>query len=167
MNFIKRTGASAFEKPIENLYKWCRVIDENLAFILRELPTLRLPDDMRGEVSATCTDFQDAIHDVIEELRILEDKLGLHPGQEPYDPGVVNRDPRATLETIERWLSQEAEKLNGLVKKLWALQERDPNTYTLVNALVTESATNIHKAVAGAKAEMRDISGRLGAGGKK
>lgn len=157
------THTNSLAESVADMYKWSRVIDQNLAFILHELPGLKLPADARDEISGVCVDFQDAMHDVIEEMRILEDKLGLHPGQEPNDPGVVNRDPRVTLETIERWLSQEAEKLNGLVRKLWALQEQDPNTYTLVNALVTESATNIHKAVAGEKEEMRNISGRLAA----
>jgi hypothetical protein len=158
---IMAGDSNIFAKPIANMYKGCQVIDENLAFIFKELPTLSFPDDVRAEVSGTFAGFRDALHDVIAEIRILEDKLELHPGEDPNDPNVVNRDPRVTLELIEGWLSKEAETMNRLVRKLWAPDQQDRNTYILVNALVTESATNILQAVAGIKEESRFISSRL------
>lgn len=161
------TNSKSLAESVADLYKWCRVIDQNLAYILRELPGLKLPADARGEISAVCVDFQGTMHDMIAEMRILEDKLGLHPGEAPADPNVASRDPRVNLELIGKWLSGDADKLNALVRNLWALQQQDPNTYTLVNALVTESATNILHAVAGAKEEMRNISKRLSARGRE
>ncbi len=85
--------STVFVQPIANVHKEYRVIDQNLAFILQELPTLFLPDDLRNEITAVCYDFQSALYDVLAEIRILEDKLGLHPGEEPSDPGVVNPAP--------------------------------------------------------------------------
>jgi hypothetical protein len=157
--------AANFAEPVAGLYKWCRVIDQNLVFIQQELPTLSVPEDVRSEISATCRGFQDVQHDVLAEIRILEDKLGLHPGEEPNGPNAVNSDPRVSIELIEGWLSKEAETLNRLVRKLWELDEREHHAIVLASTLVTESAANILQAWAGIKEDSRIISGRLGSQG--
>ena len=153
---------TVFVKPISNLYQRNHVIASNLAYILKELPTLSLPDELRNEILTMCQDFDSAVYDVKKEIRNLEDKLGLHPGEEPFDPNIVNPDPKVTMGFIERWIAAEIETLDKLVKKLWALAEQDANSYGLVSVLVTESAGNIVQAHSGAKEELQLIRAQLG-----
>jgi hypothetical protein len=66
-----------------------------------------------------------AMQQNLEFIQTLEDELALRPGKEPFDPAVANPDPRGSLRMIEAWLGEETAKLDGLVKRFWALAEED------------------------------------------
>lgn len=151
------TKPSIFAKSIANLYHQNDAIAHNLAYIQKELPTLFLPNDLRNEISTLCREFESVVYDVRAEIRNLEDKLGLYPGEEPFDSH-INPDPRATMSLIEKWIASEVQALDTLVRKLWTLTAQDEQRYSLVNSLVTEAAANILQAQAGMRAELKSIS---------
>lgn len=153
-------NASIFSQPIANLYRGNETMNRNLAYIQKELPSLAIPADLREEISTRCNTFQWTLSDLRKEIRTLEDKLGMHPGEEPFDPG-VNPDPRVTMGLIERWTAEELSGLRGLVEKLDRLAEQDPPAYDLVRLLVKESAIHIFKAFFGIREDLKFIGERL------
>jgi hypothetical protein len=131
-----------FIAPISELYASVTAMAQNLTYIQEELSHWDISNTLKSEIVTVCQEFESALYDVRKEIRTLEDKLGMHPGEEPFDPGVVNPDPQVTLELIERWLAAETEAMHALVLKLGALAETDLEVMG-VNVLVTESAANI------------------------
>jgi hypothetical protein len=154
-------NTSIFIQPISNLYQRNDVINRNLAYIQKELPTLSIPAEIRDEISTVCDKFQWTLSDVRKEIRSLEDKLGMHPGEKPFDPHSVNPDPQVTIGFIQRWILEELQTLHELVQKLDKLAEQDSQSYDLVGLLVRESATNILKAYLGTQNDLKFIVGQL------
>lgn len=148
---------SIFIQPIANLYQGNDVINRNLAYIQKELPTLSIPAETRDEISTMCNKFQWTLSDLRKEIRNLEDALGMHPGDEPFDPSIVNHDPHVTIGFIQKWIAAELSTLRELVEKLDQLAEQDSRTYDLVRVLVKESAINIFKAYFGTRDELKFI----------
>lgn len=149
---------SIFIQPIANLYQWNDVIDRNLAYVKQELPALPIPAEIRSEISTVCDTFQWTLSDVRKEIRNLEDKLGMHPGEEPCDPNIVNPDPQVTIGFIQRWILEELSALHDLVQKLDKLAAQDSHAYDPVSLLVKESFANILKAYLGAQADLKFIA---------
>lgn len=111
LDFFKRkrkpTGMSRTEslgQPISDLYQLTSEIEAILNYILKEIRTLDAPKNLEDRVCSVCEEFENTLRDVKKEIRVLEDKLGMHPGEEPFDPGVVNPDPKVTIGLIDRWL---------------------------------------------------------------
>lgn len=50
----------------------------------------------------------------------------MHPGEEPFDPGVINPDPRVNIGLIHGWLKEEIDKLQVLVAYLDIQSKQDP-----------------------------------------
>lgn len=132
----------------------------NLAFIEKELPSLALADDLKDEIVAVCQGFGWTLRDIRKEIYTLEDKLGMHPGEEPFDPNVVNPDPKATMGLIEHWVAEEAQAMDALVRRLWALADENKGLGTM-SVLVTESAANILHAQAKLKEALSSIAAQL------
>jgi hypothetical protein len=131
---------------IAEIHLLLSAMQRNLEFIQQELPGLEMEDDLRDEIVQVCQGFWWTLRDIREELYTLQDKLGLRPGKEPYDPAVTNRDPSGNVRAIQGWLGQDLSRLDRLVKHLWALVEADLGL-AAVSVLVTESAANIANAV--------------------
>ena len=125
-------------EPIATLRRSTSLISENLSYIQKELPELHAPENLRDEIIAACRDFEAAIWDVNSEIRNLEEKLGMCPGE----PETANPDPRVPIGLIGRWMRAEIERMHQLVIKLRELASEDANMGGL-EVLVTESAANI------------------------
>lgn len=134
----------------------------NIAFIEGELPGLGLPDAERERIAEACSYFVNELYDVRTEIRNLEDKLGLHPGEEPYDPDIVNPDPRGTMELITDALMRGIECMGGLVSRLQGTPYGTPGI-SLALSLVMESATNIFHACSRANKAFAVIKAHLDA----
>lgn len=135
-------SVDVFNEQIPKLYANLYEMSANIDFIQRELPRCHAPEEIARNISSVCHEFEGALHDVRKEVRTLEDKLGLHPGEEPFDPGVTNSDPRVTMTFIREWLLAEIERLHETVTQL----QGDPSANAIhgsVYVLVSESATNI------------------------
>lgn len=135
---------SLFTAEVQKLYASLREMAANLQYIRRESAHLEMPAALRTEISRGCEEFESALYDVRKEVRTLEDKLGMHPGEEPFDPDVVNPDPRANLGFILRWLQTELDALHEIVTRLDSTVKDDPSL-GIVCVLVTESAANVHR----------------------
>lgn len=134
-----------FTEPVSKVYQALDEMADNIVYIRRELPSLEMSDEIRAAMTGMCNDFDSALYDVRKEVRTLEDKLGMHPGGEPFDPNVTNPDPKVTLSLMRTWLQREMEALHGIVTKLQAVAEREPTT-GIVFVLVAESGANILQA---------------------
>ena len=131
-----------FNEQIPKLYASLSEMAANIGYIRRGLPTLQMSDDIRDDIVQTCEAFDSAFYDVRKEVRTHEDKLGMHPGEEPFDPGVTNPDPRVTMGFIISWLWNEIERLHDIVTRL-ADDSKGAADIGIVYTLVTESAVNI------------------------
>jgi hypothetical protein len=148
---------TTFTEPVLTLYRSLDEMAANLAYVRRELPALAMGDVLRAATKGMCDEFDSALYDVRKEVRTLEDKLGMHPGEEPFDPDVVNTDPRVTLSLIETWLSRELEGLHTVVKELERGAEREP-TLGAAFVLVAESGANILKAFGAIRERLKFIA---------
>jgi len=79
---------------------------------------------------------------VRKEIRNLEDKLGMHAGEEPFDPEINNPDPLVTIGFINKWLGTEIEAMHQTVLHLDGLS-KDDHALGGAYLLVAESAENI------------------------
>ena len=118
------------------------VIIQNLTYIINELQTLTVAEGLKNEIIVVCQTFTSTLYDVNKEIRNLEDKLGMHPDDEPFDSSIVNPDPKVTMGFIDQWIIREVQAMHKLVVKLQALAYLDRSLIG-VKVLVMESATNI------------------------
>ena len=153
-------NATIFTKPVLTLYRSLDEIAANLAYIRRELPVLGTGDVVRAAITGMCDEFDSALYDVRKEVRTLEDKLGMHPGEEPFDTDVVNPDPKVTLFLIETWLSRELESLHTVVKELERGAERE-QALGIIFVLMAESGANILKAFGKIRERLKFIAVKL------
>lgn len=137
-----------FGAPISELYRLVSEIDVNVTFMQREVDTLDVSQGVKEQVLAVCEQFRSTLYDVKKETRTLEDKLGMHSGEEPFDPDVVNRDPVSTMGFIEQWLQQDIEILHKLIKRL---EESKGSDGSVVFVLCAESGVNILNSYRGIK----------------
>ena len=153
-------NANFFTEPVLTLYRSLDEIAANLAYISRELPSLKMGDVVRSTITGMCNEFDSALYDVRKEVRTLEDKLGMHPSEEPFDPDVMNPDPKVTLGLIERWLSRELESLHTVVKELERGAEREP-ALEIIFVLVAESGGNILRAFGAIRERLKFIAVKI------
>lgn len=151
-------NAEALQGQISRLYSSLAEIAGNIDYIRDELPRLAIPNVERLRVENACAKFAWTVYDVRKEIRNLEDKLGLHPGEEPFDPGIINPDPRVTMNFISDWLLTEIEAMHQTVVHLENLS-KETAALGIVYILVTESATNILNAFS----TVQDTLGSIGA----
>ncbi len=135
-------NSEAFRVAIGQLYSSAGEIAGNIANIRKELPSLTIPQAEKLRIGKVCEEFEGAVYDVRKEIRNLEDKLGMHPGEEPFDPDIKNPDPRATMGFIDRWLRTEIEAMHQTVLHLDGLSKAD-RALGGAYLLVAESAANI------------------------
>ena len=138
-------------KNVSDLYSNLADIEANVRFIAEQLPTLHVTESERSSIKALCGEFESAIHDVRTEIRNLEDKLGMHPGEPPFDPDIVNPDPRVTMRFISSWTWDPIQQMNTIVQQL---QSSGSDAYLLV----AESAVNVLKSFDA----MREALDRIG-----
>ncbi len=113
------------------------VMLENASYIERELPYVRLPDDLRAQISDLCSSLTSTKHDVFSELFELDEILAAST----VDASII----ASRIERIVRWLSEDLPRMHELVMALRASSDRDVQ-YTGACVLVTESAANILRA---------------------
>ena len=74
-------NSEAFRVAIGQLYSSAGEIAGNIANIRKELPSLTIPQAEKLRIGKVCEEFEGAVYDVRKEIRNLEDKLGMHPGE--------------------------------------------------------------------------------------
>lgn len=120
-------------------------VQSNVSYMCLELANVPLSEELKPELVGVLYEFDSLLHDLRAEARNLEDKLGMHPGEEPNDPNIVNPDPRVTLGFLSEWPKESFLMLDAVVRKLEQVAQRDM-TAGSAYILVAESAVNVLKA---------------------
>lgn len=116
----------------------------NAAYVQKELPTVKLPTDIRASVESLCADWIGTKHDVIHELDELKES-----------PNIEDR-----IRRIMSWLGEDMVKLHEQVRRLEALATSE-DRYRLAYLLVGESGGNILRSfVAAGESADRVLEGR-------
>jgi len=104
--------------------------------IAAQLPSRDIAESQRADITKFCKEFAAAMTAVRDAIRILEDKLGMHPGEQPYDPTVLNREPVITIYLISKWLGEQNDRIQVIVPR------SEGGAYTLM----ARAAVNVAKA---------------------
>jgi hypothetical protein len=118
------TGAAVGAQPVPTAVAVARLhscVSEMTAIVQRvmaELPPHDVDQRQRADITKFCSDFEQATRAIQAEIRILEDKLGLHPGEAPYDRSVLSREPIITIYIIRKWLSEEIDSIKAILRRL-------------------------------------------------
>jgi len=151
-------NSDAYHGPVGQLYSSIAKMAGNIDYIRNELPTLIIPQAEKLRIGQICEEFEGAVYDVRKEIRNLEDKLGMHPGEAPHDPDIKNPDPAVTMGFIDRWLRSEIEAMHQTVLHLDQLS-KDDRALGGAYLLVSESAANILNAYS----NLQESLGKFGA----
>jgi hypothetical protein len=142
------TTRQVYEEQVSKLYAATSQILSNLRYICDELPNIPTTAETRDAILKVCDDFQWEVLDIRMEIRRLEDNLGLHPGEDPFQHGMESQDPRETMRFIHDWLGPQLRAMHDLVTRAHAQAEHHPEA-ALLAILLAESASNIiHAAIA-------------------
>lgn len=133
-------------------------MQSNVSYMGREQAGIAMPDAVRADLAEVLGEFDNLIYDLRTEARNLEDKLGMHPGEEPNDPDIVNPDPRVTMGFLREWPLESFQMLDAVVRELEKLTESD-KAAGIAYLLVAESAVNL----LGAHAALQGALDRIGA----
>ncbi len=137
--------STRYDQDVRAIWQALEEIQSNVNFVRSELANVTLPDDESVSLTKMLNEFSGLLYDLRTEARNLEDKLGMHPGEPPNDPGICNPDPRATLGFLREWPRGAFISMNAVVEKLQAAMRRDP-AVGLAYILVAESASNMLRA---------------------
>jgi len=128
---------------LSSLHGHLSELNGEIFYVLRECHKNNIPADLASRIVEVFEAFFGTVHfDVRAEVLNLEDKLGLRPGLEPYDPGIKNPDPRVTIDFIRDWLHADFVDLDKLLKEL----EGSPLAYILVSETAV-NMMNLHMAI--------------------
>lgn len=153
---------SPFAEPVSSLYASLSDVSANIQYIQKALPTVSINATERSQIVDLCDEFNSALYDVRKEVRNLEDKLGLHAGEPPFDPDIVNPDPKVTMGFIERWLWEPIELMHATVMRLKIASKADPK-HGVAYLLIAESAVNILNAYSAIKDALATIESGISA----
>jgi hypothetical protein len=123
-------------------------LGSNASYMRGELENLGCSPDRKTGIEHLCGELDGLAYDLRAEVYNLQDKLGLRPGEEPWDPDIVNPDPRVTLAFFRDWPRAVFEEMNDLVQALDKDREKEGSSLPFI--LVAESGANVldaHKEV--------------------
>jgi hypothetical protein len=105
----------------------------NANYILRELPGIEVPAELRPKIESVCQNLISTKHDVITEIGELA---------ELADKGASETNLIDKMEMTGSWLMESIQEMHELVQEVEQLVARDPH-YDLLFFLIIESAANI------------------------
>ena len=153
-------NAEVFRALVAQIHSSVAEIGGNIDFVRDELPVLTIPEAEQLRIVEVCEGFEGALYEVRKEIRNLEDKLGMHAGQEPFDPDIKNPDPLVTIGFIDRWLWTEIEAMHQTVLHLDRLS-KDDHALGVAYLLVAESAANVLTAYSSVQVSLSRIRDAL------
>jgi len=118
------------------------VIMESASFIQSELANVRMNDGLRTQTEQVCAGLIGTKHDIITELDELDELI---------DSEASASDIRSKVNILVQWLQDDITRMHQLVTALESAYKQDPECRDAY-VLVTESTTNILKAITRTKA---------------
>ena len=82
------------------------------------------------------------LFDLDKEVRTLEDKMGLHPNEEPFDE-YAKGVPLVNMEFVRNWLTKDIKQMQNAIQNLQDLTKKDTNIPVAVNVLCMEQGVHI------------------------
>jgi hypothetical protein len=116
-------------------------LGSNASYMRGELENLGCSSDRKARIEHLCVELEGLAYDLRAEVYNLQDKLGLRPGEEPWDPDIANPDPRVTLGFFRDWPGAVFEEMNDLVQTLNKDGEKEGSSLHFM--LVAESGANM------------------------
>lgn len=113
----------------------------NAMYVERELPNVKLSPELRERTERVFSTLVGTKHDVYSELAEYDDLV---------DAGAPEAELDRRLERMVRWLGEDVDELDSLVRALEDAHRDDPGV-TAAYVLVTESAANVLRAFAAAR----------------
>lgn len=157
---LRKRKASIITRRMPELYRLVGVVDDNLFYILNELDTISLPDDLTNEIEVTCRGFQNVLLEVKDRIHILENELLKHDSRRRPAAPAKARKLATTMDSIDNAIVDQLHLMHNLVMKFRKLKDDDENI-ALASVLLNESGANILIAHEDIKDEFRIISGSI------
>jgi len=156
----RKRKSSIITSRIPELNRLFGVVDDNLFYILEEIDTIVLPDDLTNEVKVTCQGFQKVLFNQKDRIHTLENELYWLPNSRCACTPAEGRDLATTIDSIDNAIVDQLDLMHNLVMKLQKLKDNDENI-ALASVLLNESGANILNVYANIKHEFRLISGNI------
>jgi len=123
------------------------IIQENLGFILKELPNVSYREEgIKELIEETCSNFQTSIvWDIRKEIDDALRDLSKMSDEDVMDPEHQDRDVIANIDLAASWTDNELEKLHQIAGRLFELRE-DGESSGSGDVLLIESLTNMQNA---------------------
>lgn len=134
-------------QPFSRLRESLSELENNVAYVSKELPSLRIAASLRTQIAATCQRFDEALREARSQTGILQDAFS-------YDAPEI--DPQAAMDAMSRRLG---DAMDSMHRTVGAIEEggSGDSGLALASILVTESATNMLRAMEGVKSSFRDL----------
>lgn len=113
----------------------------NAGYILRELPGIEVPAELRPKIESVCQNLISTKHDVITEIFELAELL---------ENGASETKLKSKMEMTSSWLMESIQEMNELVQEVEQLVAKDPRHGALFS-LVIKSATTIARSRPGSQ----------------
>jgi hypothetical protein len=155
--------SSKYIDSTQQIWSALSAMQQNVYFMLQESSNVYLPDTLESRMASMLGEFDSLLHDLRDEAKNLEDKLGMHVGEAPNDPGIVNKDPLVTVGFLREWPEETFQIMDDLVKALDVATRNDPRAGTAF-ILVAESATNMLSAFHDMQVALDQIEVAVGKG---
>ena len=120
----------------------------NALYIQRELPNVRMSDELRRRTAERCTGFIGTEHRLLSELAELDEALGT---------GASNVEVLRRINRMVQWAGEDTLKMHEIVMALDAELQKgvvDGGAYLLVSESAVNILTPLH--------EMRQLAAELG-----
>ncbi len=156
----RRRKASIITSHMSELYRLFGVVDDNLLYILNELNTLSLSDDLTNEIKVTCQGFQKVLFNAKDRIHALENGLCGHPNSRSPGTPAEDRDLATTIDSIDNAIVDQLNLMHNLIMKFQKLKDND-EINAMTSVLLNESGANILKVYAEIKDYFKLISGNI------
>jgi len=156
----RKRKSSIITSRISELNRLFGVVDDNLFYILEEIDTIVLPDDLTDEIRVTCQGFQKVLFNQKDRIHTLENELYVLPNSQCACTHAEDRDLATTIDSIDNAIVDQLDLMHNLVMKLRKLKDNDENM-ALASVLLNESGGNILNVYLNIKHEFKLILGNI------
>ncbi len=134
--------SSPYDTDVGTVHTALAEMQSYVGYMRSEQAGIPLPDAARASLKKALDEFDGLLYDLRTEARNLEDKLGMHHGEQPNDPDILNPDPRVTMGFLREWSREPFQMLDAVVRELDRPSEGDMAAGSAY-ILVAESAVNM------------------------
>lgn len=145
--FARNETRAMLSRILTAVLQQLTIIQDNLGFILKELPNVIYPQQgIKEQIESTCHDFQTSIvWDIRKEIEEAFRDLEVMSDDDVMDPVRQNQGVITNIDLAASWTDNELEKLHQIASRLLELKE-DGVPPSAGDVLLIESLTNMQNA---------------------